>query len=257
MIRSVRLLLLAALAFALVAAAHAQTPAQTWYTVAPEGASTSLTIPAGTTYQVGVASCPATSAAAWSAPVTVTAATTFNPLDLGTNAAAFPFADPCPNTVKNLQVLETSAVQVLTLNGASVSVPALATAAAPVNCPAPATFNANPTPPATPPNCAPLANEIAVCADGCSISELQVATPVFFQYCTGTGTGQVCDAPFMFIQLPITVGPNAQCGGPTTTGNTTPGTLYVQRASQQNSVTFSTSPGAPPTTLAVAAAAGS
>jgi hypothetical protein len=62
MIRIVRLAILAALATALVYSAHAQnTPAPVvppvaapvWITIAPESATTSVTIPAGATYRFG------------------------------------------------------------------------------------------------------------------------------------------------------------------------------------------------------------
>jgi hypothetical protein len=253
MIRFVRLAILVALALGVARAAHAQT----WFQVAQESASSTLTIPAGVTYQLGTTSCAATGAAAWSAPITVTAATTFSPLSMSV-AGVFPFADPCAGYVKTLDVQETSAAQTLTLNGAPFQVPALASSA-PVNCPAPATFSANPEMPAAPPNCAPLANEIPVASDGSTITEMLVAAPVIFQYCQGSGAGQICDAPFMFIGLPITVGPNAQCGGPTgfqaAAGNAPPGTLYAVESDRQTTVTFSAPDGTPQPPLSVPAAA--
>lgn len=245
-----KLLLLAALA---ATTAHAQT----WYMVAPEGASTVVTIPAGTTYRVGVVSCPATNAAAWSASVTVAAATTFNPFDLGTNAAAFPFADPCPNVVKDLQVLETSAAQALTLNGAAVSVPALAATAPgtsstttipPITqtCPLPTTGNANPAIPATPALCSLAAGAVAVATDGETVLVTAVAAPVYLQYCQGS----VCNAPFLLIAQPGVVGPTAQLGGPP--GGTGIGTLYAIPGAA--AVSFAVAP-APATTVTVPAAA--
>ena len=239
MIRIIRLAILFAIAAALVYSAQAQT----WAPVAPESTSTTLTIPAGTTYQLGAAACAATGSAAWSAPVTVTSATTFSPLSMSVSGV-FPFNDPCAQTLKTLQVLETAAPQVLTLNGAAFQVPALAPVLTLQNCPAPATFNANPTTPAAPPNCAPLANEIPVSSDGSKITDLAVATPMFFQYCTGSGTGQICDAPFMFVSLPIVVGPTAQNGGPPVAGNASPGTLYAVQAAAQNTVLFTDQTGA-------------
>lgn len=236
-------LAVAALAALLVISAHAQT----WYPVAPESTSTTLTIPAGTTYQLGTASCAVTSAAAWSAPVTVTAATTFNPLDW-TNGV-FPFADPCNGTLKTFQVQEVAATQALTLNGASFTVPALATVVAAAACPLPAMPNANPTLPATPPNCTLAANAQAIAGDGAVVTVLTLAAPVYFQYCQG----QVCDAPFMFVSSPIAVGPNAQCGGPAGTGT---GTLYALEGLRAVTLSYVAAGGAAAVPVAVPAGPG-
>jgi hypothetical protein len=249
--------MLTALAFGLLISAHAQT----WFPVAQESGASTLTLPAGTTYQLGVAICPAANnGPAWSAPLTVAADTVFNPLSAGT-AGVFPFSDPCQNVIKTLQVQETSAAQILTLNGAPFTVPALAVSTVSsglVNCPAPTTFDANPTVPLSPPNCAPLANEIPVASDGATVTNLAVATPVIFQYCTGSGTGQICDAPFMFIDLPIDVGPNAACGGfpmlPAPAGSASLGTLYVAPAGMANLVLFSNAAGIAQPPLVVPAA---
>jgi hypothetical protein len=43
-------------------------------------------------------------------------------------------ADPCPNVVKELDVLETASAQSLTVNGALVTVPALAAPVTPAAC---------------------------------------------------------------------------------------------------------------------------
>jgi hypothetical protein len=117
------------LAFALVISAtpilYAQTtPTQTWFTVTAENPSIAVVLPAGTTYRFGDSINNL-----WSAPITVPAATTFSPVD--GNYGVFPFPDPDDGTVKELDVLETSATQVIAVNNlsnwtsASLTVPAI------------------------------------------------------------------------------------------------------------------------------------
>ena len=80
------------------------TPAQTWYTVTAESSTVAVVLPAGTTYRFGDSANNR-----WSDPITVTAPTTFSPVFLP--AGVFPFSDPDPNVVKELDVLETTAPQ--------------------------------------------------------------------------------------------------------------------------------------------------
>jgi hypothetical protein len=99
-----------------LATAQTTTPtiAATWATIATESATTSVTIPAGATYRFGD-----TAHNLWSAPITVTVPTTFGPVYFP--ASVFPFADPDVGTVKELDVLETTASQSVTVTNTSVS----------------------------------------------------------------------------------------------------------------------------------------
>lgn len=95
--------------------------AQTWVKVASEGDT--LSVPTiitlrygaakGTPYGCGTG--PALAADAWVTPKTATAVTT----------AGLGVIDPANCYVKELDVLQTSAAQILTVNGKSVTVPAL------------------------------------------------------------------------------------------------------------------------------------
>ena len=89
-----------------VPAVHGQTtPAPVWATVAAESTMTAVTLPAGTTYRFGdyVNN-------KWSAPVTVYVPTTISPVSMA-SGNPFPFSDPDPGTVKELDVLETTSPQ--------------------------------------------------------------------------------------------------------------------------------------------------
>src|SRR5450631_4292097 len=97
-------------------ALYAQTtPAQVWNTIAAESATTSVTLPAGTTYRLGDYTNNK-----WSAPVTVQVDTTLNPISMGV-ANSFPFSDPDEGTVKELDILETVAPQTITVTDLSVA----------------------------------------------------------------------------------------------------------------------------------------
>jgi hypothetical protein len=119
---------LALLVFLIAAPLLSQSaPAPTWFTVAPESATTSVTLPAGATYRFGD-----TAHNLWSAPITVQAATTINPVSMaGDNP--FPFADPDVGTVKELDVLEIADAQLVDVTDLTTEtvtariVPALAT----------------------------------------------------------------------------------------------------------------------------------
>jgi hypothetical protein len=89
--------------------ALAQTPAPTpvWSTIVSEGYF-AVTLPAGTTYRLGDSVNNL-----WSAPITVTVPTTFSPVSYP--AGQFPFPDPDPGTVKEIDVLETAAAQNITV----------------------------------------------------------------------------------------------------------------------------------------------
>lgn len=92
----------------------------TWFTITQESATTSVTLPAGTTYRFGTANCPvANNAASWT-QVTVTQATTISPVSMA-STDPFPFSDPCLGTVKELDVLETSAAQTISVTNTAAT----------------------------------------------------------------------------------------------------------------------------------------
>jgi len=70
---------------------------------------------------------------------------------------------PAFGTLKIVQVLETSAPQTVTVNGASVTVPALAPTLN--TCALPTTSDANPVIPAQPANCAQLPGAVPMAAN--------------------------------------------------------------------------------------------
>jgi len=88
-----------------------------WVMVTPESATVAVVLPAGTTYRFGD-----TTNNLWSTAITVNVATTFSPVFFP--AGVFPFADPDPNTAKELDVLQTTApqaIQVTNLAGSPVT----------------------------------------------------------------------------------------------------------------------------------------
>jgi hypothetical protein len=92
---------------------------QTWFTVVPaaqQGLNTSVVLPKGTTWRIGDYTNNK-----WTAPVTTTAATT-TVIDYADGGAGHP-PDPDPGFDKEFDVLETSAAQTVTVNGASETVP--------------------------------------------------------------------------------------------------------------------------------------
>jgi hypothetical protein len=105
MLRKLSVLSLLVVAPLAIAQTTTTTPAPVWSTIASEG-NTSVTIPAGATYRFGDKVNNL-----WSAPITVSVATTFSPIYIG----IFPFADPDPGTVKELDVMETTAPQTVTV----------------------------------------------------------------------------------------------------------------------------------------------
>jgi hypothetical protein len=102
---------------------HAQTTPPippTWFTLltpAQQSLSTTVGLPAGTTYRIGD-----TQNNKWSAPVTTTAAVTV--VDYADGQDGRP-ADPDPGTAKEFDIQETATPQNVTVNGTSVTVPAL------------------------------------------------------------------------------------------------------------------------------------
>lgn len=130
-----RRLSLAALLLATpIAFGQTTSPAPVWITIAPESPATGVTLPAGTTYRFGDYANNK-----WSAPVTVSATTTISPISMA-SGDPFPFGDPDFGTVKELDVLETTAPQ-------SILVSNLDTA--------PATVVAQIVPPLAPPTSVP------------------------------------------------------------------------------------------------------
>jgi hypothetical protein len=110
--------------FALLSAAplFAQTaPTSTWFTVSGENQNVSVVLPAGMTYRFGTASCAAQNGAASWTQVTVTQTTTISNVSMGGATDPFPFADPCYGTAKELDVLESSAIQTVTVNNSTAT----------------------------------------------------------------------------------------------------------------------------------------
>ena len=109
------------LAVLVAAPLHAQTATTpTWFTVTQENASVSVTLPAGTTYRFGTANCQGAGGAASWTQITVTQATTISSVSMG-GGNSFPFSDPCQYTVKELDVLETSAVQTISVTNTTAT----------------------------------------------------------------------------------------------------------------------------------------
>jgi hypothetical protein len=94
--------------------AQTSTPANTWTAIASENSGVSITLPAGATYRLGDYTHNL-----WSAPITVSVATTFSPVYFP--AGQFPFNDPDSGTVKELDVLRTVAPQTVSVTNTSVS----------------------------------------------------------------------------------------------------------------------------------------
>lgn len=114
---------------------HAQTSTSTspvWFTVTQENAAVSVTLPAGTTYRLGDYTHNL-----WSQSVTVSQTTTLSPVSMGV-ANSFPFSDPDQGTVKELDILETSAPQSVTVADSSVTPATTVALAVPPIAPPPA-----------------------------------------------------------------------------------------------------------------------
>jgi hypothetical protein len=97
---------------------YAQTsgsPAQTWFTVTPESSTVTVVLPAGTTYRFGDYANNR-----WSTTVTVNAPTTISPVSMSAGDP-FPFSDPDYGTAKELDVLETSAHQLVSVTDSAAS----------------------------------------------------------------------------------------------------------------------------------------
>jgi hypothetical protein len=90
-------------------------PAPVWFSVTPESATVSVTLPAGATYRFGDSVNNL-----WSAAVTVGQPTTIDPVSMA-GANPFPFADPDPGTAKELDVLETAAAQAIPIEAIGAS----------------------------------------------------------------------------------------------------------------------------------------
>ena len=101
------------------------TTAPTWFTVTQESTTTSVTLPAGTTYRFGTANCAAQNGAAAWTQITVSQPTTISPVSMSavysTGINPFPFPDPCGGTVKELDVLETTSLQNLTVTNTAAT----------------------------------------------------------------------------------------------------------------------------------------
>jgi len=119
---------------------HGQTAtsAQTWFTITPESSTTALVLPVGATYRFGDYTNNR-----WSAPITVTAPTTLSPVFFP--SGVFPFADPDPGVVKELDVLETTSAQAVTVTNLGVNPAAIASLTVPAIIPP----NSVPVPPGT------------------------------------------------------------------------------------------------------------
>ena len=108
--------LLAALLLLTTSLLYGQTaPAPTWVIVTAESTTVAVVLPAGTTYRFGDSINNK-----WSAPVTVTVPTTISPVSMS-NSNPFPFSDPDYGTAKELDVLETSAVQTIAVTNLATS----------------------------------------------------------------------------------------------------------------------------------------
>jgi hypothetical protein len=92
----------------------APVPAPAWIMVTAESSAVAVVLPAGTTYRFGD-----TLNNRWSAPVTLTEATTFSPVFFPANV--FPFSDPDVGVPKELDVLQTATPQTITVTDTSVS----------------------------------------------------------------------------------------------------------------------------------------
>jgi hypothetical protein len=96
--------------------AQTSTPtAPVWATVATESVSIALTLPAGATYRFGDYAHNL-----WSESVTLSVATTFSPFS-ASDSTVFPFSDPDVGTVKELDVLETTAPQTVSVSNLAAS----------------------------------------------------------------------------------------------------------------------------------------
>jgi hypothetical protein len=130
--RGKHLLLLSTAIFLLTASSlYGQTaPAPVWTMIAPESITVAVVLPAGTTYRFGDSINNR-----WSASITVNEPTPFSPV--ANNSGVFPFSDPDPGVVKELDVLETSAPQaVLVTNLAAAPATAVSLTVPPLVAPA-------------------------------------------------------------------------------------------------------------------------
>lgn len=82
--------------------------------VTPESSTTAVVLPTGATYRFGDAVHNL-----WSAPITVDQPTTLSPVCFP--STTFPFDDPDPGTVKELDVLQTAGSQVITVTNLGVT----------------------------------------------------------------------------------------------------------------------------------------
>jgi hypothetical protein len=96
-------------------ATAATTPAPLWETITGESTTIAITLPAGTTYRFGDSTHNL-----WSESITVSAPTTISPVSMS-NGNPFPFSDPDYGTVKELDVLETTGPQTISVTNLAVS----------------------------------------------------------------------------------------------------------------------------------------
>lgn len=115
-----RLLLLFLISPAIAQTTTTTTPAPVWFTLltpAQQSLTATVALPVGVTYRIGD-----TENNKWSAPVTTSAAVTLVDYADGLNGRP---ADPDPGTAKEFDVQEQATPQYITVNGQTVTVPAL------------------------------------------------------------------------------------------------------------------------------------
>lgn len=103
-----------------------------WFTLMQESVTTNAILPAGATYRLGNAANNC-----WSPSVTVSAAASLSPVDMGVANQPFPFSDPCPGVVKELDVQETPASQLVILSDSTLSPASWGTLVPPLGGPPP------------------------------------------------------------------------------------------------------------------------
>lgn len=92
-------------------------PAQSWFKVAAESTSTIVTLPAGTTYRFGA---PLTSTANGCGLLGWLTATVITPTLVTPTAKKF-VCDPAPNVTKELDILQTTSAQAITVTSGNKS----------------------------------------------------------------------------------------------------------------------------------------
>ncbi len=120
-------ILLALLLAACTSLAAAQTT-QTWVKIADENTVGAVTLAAGTTYRFGAATgvtyagTDCSKANCWAVFSNLPSATTIK--SVAWPSGGYPFADPAPGVLKELDILQTTAVQTYSVNGTSKTIAA-------------------------------------------------------------------------------------------------------------------------------------